>query len=227
MYEDRIEIINPGALYGTNKLEKLGTDNIMEARNPTIVRILEEKGSVIENRHSGIPTMKREMEKYNLPLPEFYEERGSFKVIFRNDSEKNNIQQKVSSGQQNVASGQQNVASGQQNVASGQQKVASGQQNVASGQQKVSSGQQKIADEHHKKIENSKNQIDNIEEYRRVTLKYCVNPKAAKEISRHLKIKSRQYISSNIIKPLINEGKLEYTNKNRVNAKNQKYVTKR
>ena len=241
MYEDRIEIINPGALYGTNKLEKLGTDNIMEARNPTIVRILEEKGSVIENRHSGIPTMKREMEKYNLPLPEFYEERGSFKVIFRNDSEKNNIQQKVSSGQQNVASGQQNVASGQQNVASGQQnvasgqqnvasgqqKVASGQQNVASGQQKVSSGQQKIADEHHKKIENSKNQIDNIEEYRRVTLKYCVNPKTAKEISRHLKIKSRQYISSNIIKPLINEGKLEYTNKNRVNAKNQKYVTKR
>ena len=255
MYEDRIEIINPGALYGTNKLEKLGTDNIMEARNPTIVRILEEKGSVIENRHSGIPTMKREMEKYNLPLPEFYEERGSFKVIFRNDSEKNNIQQKVSSGQQNVASGQQNVASGQQNVASGQQNVASGQQKVASGQQKVasgqqkvssgqqkvtsgqqkvssgqqkvSSGQQKIADEHHKKIENSKNQIDNIEEYRRVTLKYCVNPKTAKEISRHLKIKSRQYISSNIIKPLINEGKLEYTNKNRVNAKNQKYVTKR
>ena len=227
MYEDRIEIINPGALYGTNKLEKLGTDNIMEARNPTIVRILEEKGSVIENRHSGIPTMKREMEKYNLPLPEFYEERGSFKVIFRNDSEKNNIQQKVSSGQQNVASGQQNIASGQQKVASGQQKVASGQQNVASGQQKVSSGQQKIADEHHKKIENSKNQIDNIEEYRRVTLKYCVNPKTAKEISRHLKIKSRQYISSNIIKPLINEGKLEYTNKNRVNAKNQKYVTKR
>ena len=241
MYEDRIEIINPGALYGTNKLEKLGTDNIMEARNPTIVRILEEKGSVIENRHSGIPTMKREMEKYNLPLPEFYEERGSFKVIFRNDSEKNNIQQKVSSGQQNVASGQQNVASGQQNVASGQQNVASGQQNVASGQQKVASGQQKvssgqqkvsngqqkIADEHHKKIENSKNQIDNIEEYRRVTLKYCVNPKTAKEISRHLKIKSRQYISSNIIKPLINEGKLEYTNKNRVNAKNQKYVTKR
>ena len=84
MYEDRVEIISPGALYGTNKLEKLGTDNIMEVRNPTIVRILEEKGSVIENRHSGIPTMKREMRKYNLPEPEFYEERGSFKVIFRN-----------------------------------------------------------------------------------------------------------------------------------------------
>lgn len=60
MYDDRIEIINPGALYGTNKIEKLGTDTTMESRNPTLVRILEEKGSVIENRHSGIPTMKRE-----------------------------------------------------------------------------------------------------------------------------------------------------------------------
>ena len=85
MYDDRIEILNPGTLYGTNKLEKLGTATTMEARNSTIVRILEEKGSVIENRHSGIPTMKREMKKYGLPEPEFYEERDSFKVIFRNN----------------------------------------------------------------------------------------------------------------------------------------------
>ena len=86
MYDDRIEIINPGTLYGTNKLEKLGTATTMESRNPTLVRILEEKGSVIENRHSGIPTMKREMKNYGLPEPEFYEERDSFKVIFRNQN---------------------------------------------------------------------------------------------------------------------------------------------
>ena len=86
MYDNRIEILNPGTLYGTNKLEKLGTASVMEARNPTIVRILEEKGSVIENRHSGIPTMKREMKKYGLPEPEFYEERDSFKVVFQNNS---------------------------------------------------------------------------------------------------------------------------------------------
>ncbi len=103
MYEDRVEILNPGALYGTNKLEKLGTDTMMESRNPTIVRILEEKGSVIENRHTGIPTMKREMAKYELPEPEFYEERGSFKVIFRNSMnfELDNISEQVG-GQQNI-----------------------------------------------------------------------------------------------------------------------------
>lgn len=49
MYEDRIEVLNPGTLYGTNRLEKLGTPTTMESRNPTLVRILEEKGSVIEN----------------------------------------------------------------------------------------------------------------------------------------------------------------------------------
>ena len=103
IYEDRVEILNPGALYGTNKLEKLGTDTIMESRNPTIVRILEEKGSVIENRHTGIPTMKREMEKYELPEPEFYEERGSFKVVFRNSMnfEFDSISEQVG-GQQNI-----------------------------------------------------------------------------------------------------------------------------
>ncbi|MBO5474919.1 MAG: putative DNA binding domain-containing protein [Bacilli bacterium] len=97
MYNDRIEIINPGTLYGTNKLEKLGTATTMESRNPTLVRILEEKGSVIENRHSGIPTMKREMKKYGLPEPEFYEERDSFKVVFRNnDSISNQVTSQVS-----------------------------------------------------------------------------------------------------------------------------------
>ena len=96
MYTDRVEIINPGNLYGTNKLEKLGTPTTMEARNPTIVRILEEKGAVIENRHTGIPTMKKEMSDYGLPEPEFIEERDSFKVIFRNTpiNEKNTKQEK-------------------------------------------------------------------------------------------------------------------------------------
>ena len=89
MYSDRIEIVSPGALYGSNKLEKLGTASSLEVRNPTIIRILEEL-DYIENRHSGIPTMKREMEKYGLPAPEFYDERDCFKVILRNNLKDNN-----------------------------------------------------------------------------------------------------------------------------------------
>lgn len=74
IYKAKIEIINPRALYGTNRIGKLGTATTMESRNPTLVRIPEEKGSVIENRHSRIPTMIREMKKYRLPSPKFYEE---------------------------------------------------------------------------------------------------------------------------------------------------------
>lgn len=86
IYKDKIEIINPRALYGTNRIGKLGTATTMESRNPTLVRIPEEKGSVIENRHSRMPTMIREMKRYGLHSPKFYEERDSFKVIFRNNS---------------------------------------------------------------------------------------------------------------------------------------------
>lgn len=69
MNKDKIEIINPRALYGTNRIEKLGTATTMESRNPTLVRILEEKRSVIENRHLGIPIIIRKMKKYRLPSP--------------------------------------------------------------------------------------------------------------------------------------------------------------
>lgn len=174
MYSDRVEIISPGALYGGIKLEKLGTPINMETRNPTIVRILEEKSSVIENRYTGINTMKNEMASYGLPEPEFYDDGTCFKVIFRNDYEIN----------------QCDTQSGQQD-----------------GPQ---SGQQTL-----------------VEEYKAKVLEYCKEPRYAKEIKEYLHIKSRQYISTNIIKPLINAGKLEYTNKNSVNAKNQRYVTKK
>lgn len=90
IYDDRIEIINPGDLYGNNRLENLGTDMMLEARNKNIVKLLEEKGDIIENRHTGIATMRDEMEKMGLPEPEFQSLRGDFKVIFRKEKVKNN-----------------------------------------------------------------------------------------------------------------------------------------
>lgn len=56
-------------------------------------------------------------------------------------------------------------------------------------------------------------------------LEFCKEPKTAIEIKKYLKIKSRQYVSAKIIKPLINAGSLEYTNKLNINARNQKYLS--
>ena len=102
IYDDRIEIINPGDLYGNNRLENLGTDMMLEARNKNIVRLLEEKGDIIENRHTGIATMRDEMQKMGLPAPEFQSLRGDFKVIFRKENvevAKQNCIEEVQSGQ--------------------------------------------------------------------------------------------------------------------------------
>ena len=46
-----------------------------------------------------------------------------------------------------------------------------------------------------------------------------------KEIREYLKLSSKRYVAYKIIKPLIDSGKLDYVNKKRVNAKNQKYIT--
>jgi len=69
IYSDRIEIVSPGALYGSNKLEKLKTASYLEVRNPTIIWILEEL-DYIENRHSGIPTKNKDFPLQNFMMTE-------------------------------------------------------------------------------------------------------------------------------------------------------------
>ena len=86
MNKDKIEIIYPRALYGTNRIEKLGTAITMESRNPTLVRILEEKETVIENRLLVILIMIRKMKKYRLTSPKFYEEIRNKVVEFCKES---------------------------------------------------------------------------------------------------------------------------------------------
>ena len=82
IFDDRIEILNPGGLYGNNRLENLGSDNMLEVRNNNIIRLLEDTTDIVENRHTGIATMREEMKKMNLPEPEFENLRGTFKVTF-------------------------------------------------------------------------------------------------------------------------------------------------
>ena len=80
MYEDRMEVKNPGGIYGRIKVDQLGKMQ-PDTRNPVLAFALETL-HVTENRYSGIPTIRREMEKYNLREPKFEDERGSFIVTF-------------------------------------------------------------------------------------------------------------------------------------------------
>ncbi len=80
MYEDRIEIRNPGGIYGRIRVNQLGKVQ-PDTRNPVLASALEVL-KITENRYSGIPTIRKEMEKFNLQEPEFSDERGNFVVKF-------------------------------------------------------------------------------------------------------------------------------------------------
>jgi len=82
MYRDRLEIINPGGLYGKITIDSLGMVH-PDTRNAAIANILELLGET-ENRYSGIPTIRLESHKAGIPPPTFEVYRGEFKVIFRN-----------------------------------------------------------------------------------------------------------------------------------------------
>ena len=80
VFSDRLEVRNPGGLYGRLSIDMLGNAQ-PDTRNPVLAFALETL-HVTENRYSGIPTIRREMEKYNLKEPKFEDERGSFIVTF-------------------------------------------------------------------------------------------------------------------------------------------------
>lgn len=80
MFDDRLEIKNPGGIYGRIRIDQLGKMQ-PDTRNPVLAAALEVLG-VTENRYSGIPAIRRAMNEYELREPEFLDERGSFAVRF-------------------------------------------------------------------------------------------------------------------------------------------------
>ena len=82
MYNDRMEIINSGGLYGKLTIDSLGKVHA-DTRNQTLTNILEIL-KIAENRYSGIPTIRLEMRSANLPVPKFENKRGTFVVTLEN-----------------------------------------------------------------------------------------------------------------------------------------------
>ena len=85
MFDDRIEIRNPGGIYGRIKVDQLGKVQ-PDTRNPVLATALEVLG-VTENRYSGIPTIRKELKKNGLPEPLFEDQRGQFSVTFFNTND--------------------------------------------------------------------------------------------------------------------------------------------
>ena len=85
MYADRLEISNPGGLYGRLTVDQLGQVQ-PDTRNPVIVTAMEVLEQT-ENRYSGIPRIRHAMRELSLPEPVFSDRRGTFTVILYNQRE--------------------------------------------------------------------------------------------------------------------------------------------
>ena len=85
MFSNRLEIENPGGLYGRMTLDRLGKA-AADTRNPFLANALEVL-AITENRYSGIPTVYSAMKNAGLPEPKFENERGVFKVTLYNGTD--------------------------------------------------------------------------------------------------------------------------------------------
>lgn len=79
MYADRLEVINPGGLYGMVTVDNIGEYGASSARNQFLSRILEstpypegypERGYVVENKGTGFAQMQAALKARQLPPPE-------------------------------------------------------------------------------------------------------------------------------------------------------------
>ncbi len=86
-FENRLEIRNPGGLYGRMTVDQLGKTR-PDLRNPTLATMAESLNKT-ENRYSGIPTIRLEMKEWGLPEPVFKESRNEFIVILYNEKKEN------------------------------------------------------------------------------------------------------------------------------------------
>lgn len=71
MYADRLEILNPGGLYGDVTIEGLGTSGVSSSRNQFLSNILEstpygDGGYVVENRGTGYQEIEHQLERAHM-----------------------------------------------------------------------------------------------------------------------------------------------------------------
>lgn len=114
IYDDRLEVLSPGMLYGGLDIEtaKLGKSR---CRNVAICEAFQYM-HIVEQWGTGIPRIINLCKEYGLPEPLFEEFGDGIKVI---------MYRKVTSLEQKVTSSEQKVTSSEQKVTSSEQKVTS------------------------------------------------------------------------------------------------------
>jgi len=88
LFTDHLEILNPGGLYGTVTLAKLGSRGLSSARNQRLSTLLEETpypdgGIVAENRGTGYLLIEAQLAEAGMEAPQADDDISSFSLTFR------------------------------------------------------------------------------------------------------------------------------------------------
>ncbi len=92
IFPDRIEIDNPGGLFGPVTVDRLGEQGLQASRNSFLIKILEdcpvpgEAGALCENRGSGILHMIQSLHGAGMEPPQFRDDRTYFRVTCFNNT---------------------------------------------------------------------------------------------------------------------------------------------
>ena len=90
LYPDRLEIKNPGGLYGAFSPESLMTEPVTAARNARLAKLLQDvttpraNRTVCENVGTGLVSVAKYLRDAGLEPPEIDYSLTEFKVVFRN-----------------------------------------------------------------------------------------------------------------------------------------------
>lgn len=87
MYADRLEVLNPGGLFGTVTIRDLGRTGLSSARNQRLSALLEDVqlpggGMVAENRGTGYATIQAQLGAALMPPPQPVDNISSFALTF-------------------------------------------------------------------------------------------------------------------------------------------------
>lgn len=91
LFPDRLEVRNPGGLFGAISVDQLGTEHISTSRNAALAMLLSEiriprsGHAVAEARGSGLPRVAQLLTAAGLPPPEFRAQPASMNVTIRRD----------------------------------------------------------------------------------------------------------------------------------------------
>lgn len=91
IFPDRLEVENPGGLFGPVTVERLGEPGLLATRNAHLMRLLEDlpddDGRVVcENRGTGIPAILEALRAAGMEPPRFEDRRTTFELAFPNAS---------------------------------------------------------------------------------------------------------------------------------------------